>query len=181
MRRSTAVTRVEVGTGGRTARVRERPRRRFADWSMTALARLLVRVVLPQHRDRGRRAPPRLGTGGAGGQPHQRARRRPSPHGGTPPVPAVPGQIDLVQDPAPVAVPEARRRHPGAPGDRCVPPGPATSRPSPPATRCCGRVRVVAVFPEGISHDEVGPATAQDGSRPHRASRRPTRGGRRVS
>ena len=44
MRRSTAVTRVEVGTGGQTARVRERPRRRFADWSMIALARLLVRA-----------------------------------------------------------------------------------------------------------------------------------------
>ena len=44
MRRSTAVTRVEVRTGGRTAHARERPRRRFADWSMTALARVLVRV-----------------------------------------------------------------------------------------------------------------------------------------
>ena len=34
-------------------------------------------------------------------------------------------------------------------------PGTATCRPSPPATRCCGRVGMVAVFPEGISHDEV--------------------------
>ena len=38
------MTRVEVGTGGRTARARERPGRRFADWSMTSLARVLIRV-----------------------------------------------------------------------------------------------------------------------------------------
>jgi len=41
---NTAVTCIELGTEGGQVQASERPRRRFADWSMTALARVLIRV-----------------------------------------------------------------------------------------------------------------------------------------
>ena len=95
----------------------ERPRRRFADWSMTALARVLSVCSSAASRSRtARTCPtrdrscwwPTTPTGSSTA----------SCSGDPPPLPALLGQVDAVQHPALVAVPEAGGRHPGLPDDR---------------------------------------------------------------
>ncbi len=131
--------------------------------------------LLPQGRVGGRGAPSGVGARRRRGQPHQRPGGRPAPDGDAPAVSALPREVDPLQDPAAVAVPQAGRRHPGLSnggrgGGRSQRIG-LRPEPGPSAPRWSG-----GIVPGGHQPQRALPPALEDRCGPDRAR---GRGGRR--